>query len=74
MGVHESMCLFESVRFEKCPCKKGLGFVIGGEFVGVQLGEKVNDEVEFVKVEEEEEESVDGFERGSDAKFEGSLE
>lgn len=34
----------------------------------------MNDEVEFVKVEEEGEESVDGFDRGSDAKFEGSLE
>lgn len=35
VGVHESMCLFESVRSEKCPCENGMGFVIGGEFVGV---------------------------------------
>lgn len=34
---HEALCLFEFVRFEKCPCENGVGFLSGGDFVGGEL-------------------------------------
>lgn len=65
-GGHELLRFFEPVRFEECPCENGVGSEIGGEIVEA---EEVDDEVEFAKVEEEEEEAVDGFGSGSETSF-----
>lgn len=69
MGLDELMCLSILVVPEESPGEDGLGMSIAFDVVGAHLREEVNEGLEFARLGEKEEESVEVFEGWAEATF-----